>query len=132
MTRAGFALLLLLPLAACGKKREDKVEQLREAQARTAVAEAEAAKAQFEAKVAQDDLDKALAEKEAVLDSKADLERELAEAQQQKKELLEQATKKLAALKKQRDALPDGPERQTLDKQIEELTKLVKDTQTPP
>ena len=122
-------ILLALALLVLGCSREDKLATARK-QANEARAHAEAAQA--EAAEAQQKLAAARAEQKAAEDEKASLEKQLAQAKQEEQNLIDQANTKLVALKKQRETMPDGPKRKELDAQIEQLTKLVNDSQAQP
>jgi hypothetical protein len=117
-------------LVACSSK-QDEQRRLEAARAKAAEAQAQAAKAQAQAAKAQRDLESAIVDEKAAEQDKLDIEQELADAQAQTKELLALATKKVEALKKQRAALPDGPQRKTLDDQIEQLEKVIRESRSP-
>jgi len=118
-------LLVAVLVAACGNNEEAK---LREARAKAAEAQQHMREAQKQAAEAQHNLETAQAEQKAAVEAKAAVERELAEAQQQRRDLIEQATAKLDALKKQRAAISAGPKRKELDVQIEQLEKVIQES----
>lgn len=127
MKRLAFVTLLLV---ACGKS--DEQAKLDTARAKAAEAHEAAAKAQEQAVKAQHELESAIADQKAAEQDKLDIEKELADAQAQTKELLVLAAKKVEALKKQRAALADGPQRKALDDQIAQLEKVIQESQDKP
>jgi len=115
-------------LLACSTK-QDEQRKLETARAKAAEAQVRMREAQDQAAKAQAELGSALADEKAAEQGKVDLEKELADAQQQTKDLLALAAKKVEALKKQRATLADGPQRKAIDDQIEQLEKVIRDTQ---
>ena len=124
--RLAFVTLLLV---ACSSKKDEQ-RKLETARAKAAEAEVRARQAQDMAAKAQAELGSAIADEKAAEQDKLDMEQELADAKAQTKELIALATKKVEALKKQRAALPDGPQRKALDDQIAQLEKVIADSQT--
>ena len=123
--------LVLVALLLVGCSKHDEQAKLDTARAKAAEAQERMREAQVQAAKAQHEAESAIADEKAAEQGKADLEKDLADAQQQTKDLLALAAKKVEALKKQRATLADGPQRKAIDDQIEQLEKVIRDTQPP-
>jgi len=124
-------LLIAVLLLGCSSERERKERALANARQEAAAAQQMQRDAEARAAEAQRKLEQALAEQKAAVADNEAAKRELDDAKQQTRELIDLANKKLAELKKRRDALPDGPERKAIDTQIDELGKVVRESSSP-